>query len=210
MCLTTGREERRKGQRKGRMKGLLPGSSRSKTEAELLNHWEKEPKVPASRLLSPDPPTRTAPWGDHQSKVLKPLNRTTSQFSLRQFQKPRVQSHSQKSPAEKPSWPLKAESVHTHHHGPWDCPQCSPSVSVQAHRAPPWPPVLSYSSQRSLEPLCAAYFILVCGVRAVCSPAAPAQKAVSSPTLLMGEALYLCHCHLHKVPNSPTSSVLGA
>ena len=100
------------------MKGLLSGSSRSKTEAELLNQWEKEPKVPASQLLSPDPPTRTAPQGDHQSKGLKPLDRKTSQFSLRQFQKPRVKSHSQKSPAQKPSWPLNAKSVHTHHHGP--------------------------------------------------------------------------------------------
>lgn len=206
MCLTTGREERRKGP----MKGLLPGSSRSKTEEELLNQWEKEPKVPASRLLSPDTPTRTAPRGDHQSKGLKPLNRTTSQFSLRQFQKPRVKSHSQKSPAEKPSWPLKAESVHTHHHGPWDRPQCSPSVSVQAYRAPPAPCTQSYSSRRSLEPLCVAYFILVCEVRAVCAPDTPAQKAVSTPTLVMGEALYLCHCHLQKVPDSPTLSVLGA
>ena len=38
MCLTTGKEERRKGWRKEEMKGLLPGSK--KTEAELLIQWE--------------------------------------------------------------------------------------------------------------------------------------------------------------------------
>lgn len=74
----------------------------------------------------------------------------------------------------------------------------------------PYFPSLSHSPalrlQSSLEPQCVAYFILVCGTRAVCTTT-PAQKPVSISTLVMRGTLPLSHCHSHKVSHSHTLSL---